>query len=112
MTGRAAGFCAGYPVPGFTNPIMGRGGLGRFGGRGRGRGYRNMYYASGFPGWTRNNMDAYNPNVAYASPAIPPQQEAEALRNQARYLQDNLNALNDRIQELEKLEAETGKSGK
>ena len=25
MTGRAAGFCAGYPVPGFMNPIPGRG---------------------------------------------------------------------------------------
>ena len=27
MTGRAAGFCAGYPVPGYTNPVMGRAGL-------------------------------------------------------------------------------------
>ena len=25
MTGRAAGYCAGYPVPGFMNPIPGRG---------------------------------------------------------------------------------------
>ena len=25
MTGRAAGYCAGYPAPGFTNPIPGRG---------------------------------------------------------------------------------------
>ena len=25
MTGRAAGYCAGYPVPGFMNPIAGRG---------------------------------------------------------------------------------------
>ena len=24
MTGRAAGFCAGYPVPGYMNPIAGR----------------------------------------------------------------------------------------
>ncbi|MHC4199744.1 MAG: DUF5320 domain-containing protein, partial [Planctomycetota bacterium] len=31
MTGRAAGFCAGYPVPGFMNPTPGRG----FAGRGR-----------------------------------------------------------------------------
>ena len=27
MTGRAAGFCAGYPVPGFMNPIVGRAGF-------------------------------------------------------------------------------------
>jgi len=24
MTGRAAGYCAGYPVPGFMNPVPGR----------------------------------------------------------------------------------------
>ncbi len=28
MTGRAAGYCAGYPVPGFMNPYGGRLGLG------------------------------------------------------------------------------------
>ena len=27
MTGRAAGFCAGYPVPGYMNPVLGRGGF-------------------------------------------------------------------------------------
>jgi len=42
MTGRAAGYCAGYPVPGYLNPIpgrgwfgVGRGGFPRGGGRGR-----------------------------------------------------------------------------
>jgi len=34
MTGRAAGFCAGYSVPGYANPILGRGWFGR------GRGWR------------------------------------------------------------------------
>jgi len=36
MTGRAVGYCTGYSVPGFTNPV---GGYGRGWGRGRGRGY-------------------------------------------------------------------------
>ena len=27
MTGRGAGFCAGYPVPGYINPAMGRAGF-------------------------------------------------------------------------------------
>lgn len=51
MTGRAAGYCAGYPVPGFMNPAGGRG-MGRWprGGGGR-RGRRNRYYATGVPGW-------------------------------------------------------------
>jgi len=60
MTGRAAGYCAGYPVPGFMNPVGGRGfgggGWGRGGGgggwgRGGGRGWRHGYYATGLPGW-------------------------------------------------------------
>ena len=40
MTGRAAGYCAGYSVPGYVNPVSGRGGFGygRGGGRGLGRG--------------------------------------------------------------------------
>ena len=54
MTGRGAGFCAGYDVPGYMNNIPGRGfgggrgrGLGR-GFRGGGRGWRNQYYATGY----------------------------------------------------------------
>jgi len=27
MTGRAAGFCAGYPAPGYMNPVAGRAGF-------------------------------------------------------------------------------------
>jgi len=27
MTGRAAGFCAGFPVPGYMNPVMGKAGF-------------------------------------------------------------------------------------
>jgi len=30
MTGRAAGYCAGYPVPGYANPGFFGGGYGRF----------------------------------------------------------------------------------
>ena len=37
MTGRGAGYCAGYPVPGYMNPMPGGGGCGR--GRGFGRGF-------------------------------------------------------------------------
>ena len=40
MTGRAAGYCAGYSVPGYMNPtITYRRGWGRGFGRGRGRGF-------------------------------------------------------------------------
>ena len=36
MTGRAAGYCAGYSLPGYMNPVEGYGGGW---GRGRGRGF-------------------------------------------------------------------------
>jgi len=40
MTGRATGYCAGYPVPGFMSPGRGYGrGFGRGWGRGFGRGW-------------------------------------------------------------------------
>jgi len=46
MTGRAAGFCAGFPVPGYMNPVMGRAGF-------YGAGYGMPYVSYGMPygGW-------------------------------------------------------------
>ena len=62
MTGRAAGYCAGYPVPGFMNPIPGYGrGFGRGFGRGYGRGWRG--YQPQYP-------------YVYAPQQYPPQQYA------------------------------------
>ena len=44
MTGRGAGYCAGYSVPGYMNPVEGYGrGWGRGRGRGFGRGWRRGY---------------------------------------------------------------------
>lgn len=52
MTGRGAGYCAGYPFAGFMPPLYGRGyGVGW--GRGGGRGRRNRWYAYGMMGWQR-----------------------------------------------------------
>ena len=59
LTGRGAGLCKGYDSPGFTTSpgrgrFAGRGfWRGRGGGRGGGRGWRNMFYATGQPGWMR-----------------------------------------------------------
>jgi len=110
MTGRAAGYCAGYPVPGFQNPMPGRGAFGGGGGRGGGRGWRNMYYATGLPGWMRTGMNypvqsggVFQDTRYPYSPEITPQQETEMLKNQAQAIQENLNGINDRLKELEKL---------
>ena len=105
MTGRGAGFCAGYPAPGYMNPAGGRG-FG-FGGRGRGggRGWRHQYYATGWPGWARAGFGypAWGGPVApFAGPATPaPQQELEALNQQAAYFQDALEDIQKRIGELQ-----------
>jgi hypothetical protein len=117
MTGRAAGYCAGYSVPGYVNPMFGRGfgrGFGRFGG-GRGRGFRHMYWATGLPGWARYNPvysargGGFPPNLIQQ---ITPEQEVEALKNQAKYMQEDMDAIRQRIQELESLETEKQKPGK
>jgi len=106
MTGRAAGYCAGYPVPGYMNPVPGRGyGLGM--GWGRGRGWRNWYYATGLPGWARTGRAGfwgaaplpYTGSTFY--PNVTPKQELEALKAQAEQFQGVLKNLNEQIAELE-----------
>ena len=96
MTGRAAGFCAGLEAPGFANPIAGRGqgqGFGGgFGGRG-GRGRRNMFYATGMPGWMRDG--------SAVAPVQNVQAETQALQQQATMLQEQLDAITRRLAEVE-----------
>jgi hypothetical protein len=108
MTGRAAGYCAGYPVPGFMNPVPGRG----FGGWGRGGGgwgRRNRFYATGLTGWQRA---AYGypafagvpygaPYAAPYAPTVTREQEVEMLKGQAEYFEDALDGIKKRIEELE-----------
>ena len=110
MTGRAAGYCAGSPVPGYMNNAAGRGfggGFGRgFGGGGRGR--RNRYYATGLTGWQQRAAAAppVAPQAAPAQaapvePAISREQELAALRQQAEFLGDSLEQIKSRIEELQ-----------
>jgi len=109
MTGRAAGYCAGYPVPGFMNPIPGR----RF--WGWGRGWAGSAYGAGLPGWpggvvvSPSYMGAWPVRPPYTSPFAPMmtrEQELDFLKGQGEYLEDALEGINKRIEELE---AETKK---
>ena len=100
MTGRQAGYCAGYHRPGFVNNA-GRSGMGMgFGrgansaGRGGGFGFRNRFFATGIPGRAR-----------FGGPAAPfqqadPESEKQVLKNQADYLQSELDAIKIRLDEL------------
>lgn len=99
MTGRGAGYCAGFGVPGYANPVGGRGfGMG-FGARGGGWGRRNRYYATGRPGWARFG---YQPAWDAAPPAaLDREQEVEALKAQQETLGSMLENIQARLKELE-----------
>ena len=121
MTGRAAGFCAGFPVPGYANPVGGRGmgmGWGRGRGGGFGRGFGRGRAGYGLPAYgSAVNPYAYggtagpyayggavNP-YAYGgapfAPGLTAQQELNGLKGQAEYLEDSLDGIKKRIEELE-----------
>lgn len=97
MTGRAAGICAGYGVPGYVNPVGGRfgGGFGRgrggWGGGGYGRGFRNMFFATGQPGWAR----------FFGADAATGVDEKQILDTQAKTLKSQLDAIQQRLSQLE-----------
>ncbi len=98
MTGRGAGYCAGYAMPGYMNPMPGYGwGMGRgmgFGrGRGGGRGWRHWYHATGLPFWART--------AAPLATDAPADAEARALRAQAAQMERTLEEIRRRLAELE-----------
>lgn len=109
MTGRAAGYCAGYPVLGYMNPVGGRGFWGWGRGRGGGRGWRNWFYATGLMGWQRSAMGypgfgGVAPVAPYGVPFAPTmsaEQQLDALKAQAEYFEDALEGIRKRIAELE-----------
>lgn len=111
MTGRVAGYCAGYSAPGFVNagygPCWGYGRGGGFG-RGGGHGWRNQYYATGLTGWQRwgypyygGAAQGYAPYYPQSATGYSRENELNALKGQAEYMEDSLEGINKRIKELE-----------
>jgi hypothetical protein len=117
MTGRAAGYCAGYSVPGYMNPVAGRGGWGRGGGRGfgwgrgGGRGFgggRGWGGGRGFgwgaPAWGAPAYGDVPYGTPYGAPYAPTyssEQELTALKDDAKYFEDALTEIRKRMEELE-----------
>jgi len=104
MTGRGAGYCTGFPVPGYANPVGGRFGMGfrrGFGsgfGRGAGRGFRRGF----FPAYP-----AYLAYSAYGSPysyqgTMDSKQEMDLLQAEAEDIKAELDAVNKRLAEIKK----------
>jgi len=92
MTGRAAGFCAGYRNPGYSNSRYGRG-FGRFRGQGFGRGY-----------WGRGRRFWYTEydNMPYPQPNK--EDEKAYLENLVKDLEDELKSVKEKIKNLSKEE--------
>src|SRR6056297_1652458 len=106
MTGRAAGLCAGYGVPGYTNPGFGRG---RGFGRGGGFGFRGGFGRGAGRGFGFGRAWGPAPYAGYGyypAPAAPgSQEELNALKQESEYLKTELENINKRISELQ---TETG----
>jgi hypothetical protein len=95
MTGGARGFCNPY-----GRPFARRGFRQWFGGgRGRGRGYRHMYWATGQPGWMRVGPAGYA-GEPFAAPYTK-DQEMDFLKDQAAALKEELDAIDSRLRDLE-----------
>ncbi len=95
MTGRAAGYCAGYGMPGYANPVPVPPGhcFCRGSGRGFGRDHgRRGIFTERMP-YGRGDM----------SPVADPisEQEKQFLQSQAEMLQTQLNEIRKRLDELE-----------
>ena len=111
MTGRAAGYCAGYAVPGYANPVDGRlgigfrGGFGRGFGRGTGRGFRRGAYSSypAYPAYTPvpPAYPVYGSTYPYPG-KMEPKQEIDLLQAEAEDIKAELDAVNKRLAALKK----------
>ena len=114
MTGRAAGYCAGYSVPGYMNPVGGRGygGWGRGfrgGGFGRGRGFGWAGAGYGTPAWGGGvspyayggAAGPYAYGGAPVAPTVAPEQELAGLKQEAEYFENALGEIKKRIEQLE-----------
>ncbi len=99
MTGRGAGYCAGYGLPGYANfsggPWLG-GGLGRGLGRGSGRGSHR-----GFGRGLAPCLDSFPVPFAPARGRMPSADiERWNLERQAEYLEEELESIRGRLEAL------------
>lgn len=98
MTGRRAGFCAGYAVPGYANAAPGVRGAVGYGLGGFGRGWRHRFFATGLPGWAR-----YDATWAAPPPPVPMTREQELnwLKTHVENLKSALDQASARMQQLD-----------
>jgi hypothetical protein len=111
-TGRGFGYCSGYSAPGYMSPGPGMGlgrgfgrglgpgrGYGRGMGMGRGRRFRHPG-AWGFWGYPSPPVAPYG--YPAGAGAVPPVDEEAALADEAKFLEDELARIRERLAELSK----------
>ena len=109
MSGRAAGFCAGFNMAGYAHPTaaggagmrLGRRGGGWSGPAGGGRRWRCRSLAFGRMG------AMYGAGYAAVPHALSSEMEKELLRNRSQVLQSELEAVNKRLEEIAQPESAT-----
>jgi hypothetical protein len=93
FTGRGEGYCAGPVTPAFAAiPATGRCGSVPGRGFGRGRGYRNRFYATGVP---------FRAGAASTDAFLNTQEEAALLKSEAERLRSALESIEQRLEKLE-----------
>jgi hypothetical protein len=92
-TGRGLGYCAGYGVPGYLNPI------GRGFGYGRGFGFGRFWLWTWLWRWGFRYAQAFGYPYRYGYTQVD---EKAVLSAQAKALEEELNAIKARLAELEK----------
>ncbi len=104
-TGRGLGYCSGFDAPGFMQPGFGRGmGYGRGMGLGRGmvfRRGRGGFFGMGFvPPIVPTQVPYYAPSV----PQITKEQEKQILSQDLDFLENQIQVIKKRIEEIDRPE--------
>lgn len=113
MTGRAAGFCIGYQMPGYANSVGRRSCVDRGRGVGRSRVWHNQYYATGLPRWAgacygRPASGACRPTYGGPVPPTAPaaKEKLDMLEQQVDGLKRATAQIEQRIEQLRSEAAE------
>lgn len=113
-TGWGAGYCAGYDVAGYANPLWGRGYFcrGKYFGRGGagepGRGFRwqSWYNSTGQPFWVGGRQPAGNWQQSqapqYGAAPVDKESEIDFLNREASALEEELKQIKARLENLTK----------
>jgi hypothetical protein len=101
LTGRGAGYCAGFQTTGIVNDgLAGGGGFGRGFGRGLGRGFGRGLGRGPGRGFRGGRGAGWRNQAAFpVAPVYPPtlEEELDSLQQQAVQLEQSLTNLNERI---------------